>query len=795
MKTKSSSELAFFTPRVLLGVCCCVAGLFLVFAALGQNESPSSWRPAPVAFDAPGPHAVPPAVGVPKSATESQSTDSPQLSPWTGLTNAFPSGFTEHCMLLTDGTVICHEYGTNRWHRLKPDINGSYKNGTWDVPGFTVAPMPNGNDPSYGCVNCLYQPLFFSSAVLADGRVVVIGGEYNNGFCPNPPNNCGVWTNIGFMYTPVTNTWSTQLITPFINGSAGDAQSVVLQNGTMLVAQITTTNIASFNPATLTFTALAPTGKDDINDEENWNILPNAKVLTVDSRTQRRSELYDAVMNAWETAVDTQVNLADTGAGTANSDEVGPYVARPDGTIIYFSGTNSGLNAVYNINAGTWTPTAAAGNFPVSGTGHFAVADGPASLLPNGNALVMASPVLPTGVFNTPSHFYEFDGTTLTQVADSPNAAAFISYQGRFLVLPTGEVLLTAYDQQNTADIQLYSNGLPPQDAWRPVITSGPAFMAGVTYTISGKLFNGFSEGASYGDDAQMSSNYPIVRIKNLGTGHIFYCRTHDHSRMGVEAVGSNEIVTTLFDTPAGLEAGPGELVVVANGIASAPVPFPPVQTQTLTVTSSNPNNGVTITVSPNDNNGNGNGTTPFTRIYNVNTNVTLTAPPTAGGNVFQKWQRDGVDFTVNSTTIVTMNADHTMNAVYVTPPPPPTPTPTPCVPGSGREVDGIGTIAASGGQASFTFHVRRPLRFNAFAQGYFMYNDPGAGVGIANRKLTRVSINGNHAHFSGQIRMNRKLRGFTVDADDCPDFFSVRIDGFYSRSGPLTDGDIVIHN
>ena len=219
-----------------------------------------------------------------------------------------------------------------------------------------------------------------------------------------------------------------------------------------------------------------------------------------------------------------------------------------------------------------------------------------------------------------------------------------------------------------------------------------------------------------------------------------------------------------------------------------------PVVTHTLTVNSSNPNSGVNIAVSPNDNNGNGSGTTPFNRVYNNNTAVTLTAPATAGVNTFQKWQRDGVDVTTSPTTNVTMDADHTMTAVYMTPPTP-TPTPTPCVPGSGREVDGIGSIAASGGQASFTFHVRRPLRFNSFAQGYFMYNDPGAGVGIANRKLTKVSINGNHAHFSGQIRMNRRVRGFTVDADDCPDFFSVRIDGFYSRSGPLTDGDIIIHN
>src|SRR5206468_9497943 len=76
----------------------------------------------------------------------------------------------------------------------------------------------------------------------------------------------------------------------------------------------------------------------------------------------------------------------------------------------------------------------------------------------------------------------------------------------------------------------------------------------------------------AYGDDAAMSTNYPLVRFE-YANGHVFYARTHDHSRMGVEPVGSNEIVTTLFDAPAGMETGASNLVVVANGIPSLPQP------------------------------------------------------------------------------------------------------------------------------------------------------------------------------------------------------------------------------
>ena len=90
----------------------------------------------------------------------------------------------------------------------------------------------------------------------------------------------------------------------------------------------------------------------------------------------------------------------------------------------------------------------------------------------------------------------------------------------------------------------------------------------------------------------------------------------------------------------------------------------------TLTVASKNPNSGVNISVSPNDNSNQGNGVTQFTRTYSPNTNVTLTAPATAGLNTFQKWQRNGVDWTTNPSTSVTLDTNYTMTAVYVTPSP-----------------------------------------------------------------------------------------------------------------------------
>ena len=490
---------------------------------------------------------------------------------WASLANALP-GRPDTCLLLTDGTVMCHEYRTNHWHRLTPDINGSYINGTWS----NLPDMPDGTDASTkggGCSPCTYAPLFFGSAVLADGRMVVVGGEYNT--------NGNTWTDIGFMFDPVANSWSAQLTVPFGAGNVGDTQTVILQDGTLLIANISTTNMASYDPSTTTFTALNPTLKNDANDEENWTILPDGRVLTVDAAVGSTFEIYNPATTSWSTSGPTPVNLTDSG-GNCNSQEVGPAVARPDGTIIYFTGNPSGQNAVYDINSGNWSHTTGM-DFPnITGEGQISAADAPASLLPNGHVLVMASPgcmAIPNTnpvkytTFNKPSHFYDWDGATLTEVTGFPNAGSYILYQGRMLLLPTGDVLVTAFDQKSTETVRVYTAGGSPQNAWRPVITAGPTNVdPSTSHSISGTLFNGFSDGSSYGDDAQMASNYPLVRFRNHGTGHVFYARTHDHSRMGIEAVGSTDIVTTTLVAPAGLESGPSDLVVVANGIASEPI-------------------------------------------------------------------------------------------------------------------------------------------------------------------------------------------------------------------------------
>jgi hypothetical protein len=91
------------------------------------------------------------------------------------------------------------------------------------------------------------------------------------------------------------------------------------------------------------------------------------------------------------------------------------------------------------------------------------------------------------------------------------------------------------------------------EDAWRPHITSVASYLrAGGTYTLQGQQINGLSQAVGYGDDAASATNYPLIRIRNKTTGHIFYCRTFDHSTMGV-ATGTS-IQSTTFHVPYNIE-------------------------------------------------------------------------------------------------------------------------------------------------------------------------------------------------------------------------------------------------
>lgn len=90
---------------------------------------------------------------------------------------------------------------------------------------------------------------------------------------------------------------------------------------------------------------------------------------------------------------------------------------------------------------------------------------------------------------------------------------------------------------------------------------------------------------------------------------------------------------------------------------------------RTLTVNSAAPASGVTIQMSPADTGGQSNGNTPFQRTIFTGTITTLTAPLSASnGNVFSRWNRNGILYTTSMSAMFTNNSDLTFEAVFVPP-------------------------------------------------------------------------------------------------------------------------------
>ena len=436
-------------------------------------------------------------------------------NPWLHLTNAPPAGFLPGSMMvMTDGTVLIHQDNTGTWEKLTPSSTGSYANGTWSA----VTSMPSG-----------YQPEYYASRILPTGQLLVDGGEYNG-------SNTEVWTTLGAIYNPITNTWaSVSPPTGWLN--TGDAQSEMLPTasgsvwttGRFIMAHpfsdgssgSTGMDDALYN-TNGTWTKIPGTGKLDRNDEEGWTLLPNDRVLTVDIEhnwngtyggtcSPCTSELFNPLNDTWSAAGNVPVDLPSYVGPFGPSEEMGPVVMQPTGLAFAIGGNDA--TATYNSATGTWT---AGPKLP----GNQDSADGAASILPDGNVLFDASP----GVFNSPTHFFVWNGSTITQVADTAEASFDSSYVTRFVVLPTGQVMF----DDGTGDIEIFNADQTANSSWAPTITSisSTTLNGGSTYSLKGTQLSGRSDGAAYGDDNQSATNYPLVRITNNATHVVTYART-----------------------------------------------------------------------------------------------------------------------------------------------------------------------------------------------------------------------------------------------------------------------------
>ncbi len=468
---------------------------------------------------------------------------------------------------MTDGSVLIQDggiYGEDaKIFKLTPDIHGSYINGTWSQLASKHHIASGG-----------------AQAVLADGRVILEGGEYSN------YEYDFLLTNQGEIYDPVANAWTTvnppaffvDLFPPratFAPHPIGDSASIILPDGTFMLADKMSRQAALLNLRNMTWTETGTRSKADLNDEEGWTLLPDGTILTVDCYTDfvfglvpeyphnpTNSESYSPTTRKWTSAGSTINTLTDPILS-----EMGPGVLRPDGTVLAMG--SSGNSAIYNTHLHKWS---VGPSLPVSPGGYqYTAQDGPGVLLPNGHVLIAASGGPATAFYGyysgPPVGFFEFDGTRFIAEPTIPNAPYDESGSISLLLLPTGQVLSV----DSTTDVEIYTPaGINAESGWKPVIYAAPSLVhPGESYEVEGIRFNGMSQACMYGDELQCATNYPLVRITNTYTKHVFYSRTHNHSSM---AVASSATVTTHFDVPADQEKGPSQLVVVANGIASEPV-------------------------------------------------------------------------------------------------------------------------------------------------------------------------------------------------------------------------------
>ena len=555
---------------VVAGAAACVVGLATLAAlaissaplASGHRASRAQLAAAPAASA--GHPILTPFKHPTASGLKSNLAPRDTSSPWTPLVNPPPFGTPGTMLLESDGTVLVHNEpdndttgGTNQWWKLTPDANGSYVDGTWSQ----IASM----SPDY-------TPLYFASAILPDGRMIVEGGEYIG---ENP-----VWSNQGAIYNPVTNSWRSVAPPPGWT-NMGDAASDVLADGTFMLQQPCNTCLtnpdltvddALLNAKNLTWRVIPATGKTDPNDEEGWTLEPNGQLLTLDLWGIGNTELFNPRSDTWSFA----------GATAAGGDpvnpwpivEIGPQDEMPGGNTFVVGAGNSTdeppsacttneetQTALYQYKSGSWT---AGPEIPTVDNEQYAATDGPGATLPDGDVLFDASAC----TYNIPTHFWVYNAgsNTLTQIADAPNAENDTSYQTRMLVLPNGQVLYN----DGSSDMEVYTAGGTPNPAWAPSIKSLSAtnLARGGTYSLSGKQLAGLDQGAAYGDDVQDNTNFPLIRITNSATGVVTYARTHDWSSVSV-APGTGS--STQFTVPKSTPKGRSTLVVVANGIASPP--------------------------------------------------------------------------------------------------------------------------------------------------------------------------------------------------------------------------------
>src|SRR5271169_2654453 len=221
--------------------------------------------------------------------------------------------------LLTDGSVLMNEcsggYGTRRWWKLTPDSTGSYVNGQWS----RTADSNTGRK-------------YFASSVLADGRLIVCGGEYSDSSGSNSQDD----TSASEIYDPAANTWTT-ISPPAGVAQIGDSPCCMLADGRFLLGSFNGNSTFLRDPATGNWAAAGVKGaKGDSGSEETWVLMPDSTVVVPQCSNAPNAEMYIVSQDQWTGDGAVKANIVE-----AASIEVGPGLLLPDGRAFFVGATGS----------------------------------------------------------------------------------------------------------------------------------------------------------------------------------------------------------------------------------------------------------------------------------------------------------------------------------------------------------------------------------------------------------------------------------------------------------------------
>jgi len=475
--------------------------------------------------------------------------------PWqrANFKNQLDSGI-EHLFLLTNGKVlaaISAPRNKTTWSILTPDVNGNYGAGSW---AKIRSPAPN------------YNPKVMNGAILHSGRVLIFAGEHNW-------NSKGVYEsniNQSFIYDVSANTWSE--VTPPNNGQGewlkiGATPFTELADGRVMVGALGDRSPDCYNKSMLfdetdMSWTLTGSNKSGCNIEAGYTLLSNDKVLTLDTDWgTKNTDLFDPATGKWSLIGDTALALSHS--------EIGPALTLPTGKVLA-EGT-TGANALYDPVTNSWSSVP---SFPLLKNGiQLGVPDNFSAILPSGNILTSTGTFIcstencaPMG----PSRYFEYDWKTnnwVPVIDDLISPSTTGPGNGiKMLPLPTGQVMVA-----KGKEVAFYSGRGSADTSWLPIVDSisSSTLNPKSTYHVSGKQLSGLTQGVQFGDEYENATNYPLVRIVNNSSHHVFYATTSKFSTTSI-----TPMVPSTFDFTIGsnFESGPSKMYVVSNGIASAPV-------------------------------------------------------------------------------------------------------------------------------------------------------------------------------------------------------------------------------